>query len=150
MLENGVSTRKKVLFILQNLFLPDSLRDPQEADNKRAYFTRKKQKLHHRHYAEKQNNPSDQMCFMKTSAVHWSDMGERERGQELLGQLNQIVEGDDTKEHKLRRTFKYLILSLWKNSAWLWLLNHLNLLCTHGELLHKTQNTTSICNDYLK
>lgn len=83
MLKNGESIRRKTLFILQNLFLPDSLRDPQkEADNKRAYFTRKKQKIHHRHYAEKQNNPSDQMHFTKTSTVHWSDGGretERER-----------------------------------------------------------------------
>lgn len=85
MLENAVSTRKKALSILQNLFdnkikslKLDSLRDPQEeADYKRAHFTRKTQKIHHRHYAEKQNNPSDQMHFMKTSAVHWSDTGER-------------------------------------------------------------------------
>lgn len=54
MLENGVSIRKKTLFLLQNLFLPDSLRDPQEeAENKRGYFTRKKQKIHLKHYAEK-------------------------------------------------------------------------------------------------
>lgn len=53
MLENGVSVRKKTLFILQNLFLPISLKDPQEeADNKKAYCTRKKQKIHLRHYAE--------------------------------------------------------------------------------------------------
>lgn len=45
MLENGVSIRNKTLFILQSPFLPDFLWDPQqEADNKRAYFTRKKKK----------------------------------------------------------------------------------------------------------
>lgn len=86
MLENGVSIRKNTLFILQSLLLPDSLQDPQqEADNKRAYFTRGKKnqkKIHLRHYAEKQNNPSDQMHFMKTSAVHWSDTGGRERERE--------------------------------------------------------------------
>lgn len=57
------------------------------------------------------------MHFMKRSAVHWSDMEgrerERERSQELVGQLNQTVEGDNVKEHKLRvKTFKYLIHSL--------------------------------------
>lgn len=86
MLENGVSIRNKTLFILQSPFLPDFLWDPQqEADNKRAYFTRKKKKIHLRHYAEKQNNPSDQMHFMETSAVHWSDTGERERNREIIG-----------------------------------------------------------------
>lgn len=85
MLKNGESTRRKTLLTLQNLFLPDSLKNPQEeADNKRAYFTRKKQKIHHRHYADKQNNLSDQMHFMKTSAAHWSDMG-REREREIVG-----------------------------------------------------------------
>lgn len=53
MLENGVNIRNKTLFILQNLFSPDSLRDPQEADNKRILHKEKKNKINLGDYAEK-------------------------------------------------------------------------------------------------